>query len=61
MSDFFTALALALTIEGIAYAMFPDAMKRMMASVQETSVGNLRLAGLAAALLGVGLVWIIRL
>ena len=61
MSDFFTALALALAIEGFAYALFPDAMKRMMANVLEMPVGSLRLAGLVAAVTGVGLVWVIRL
>jgi len=61
MSDFFTALALALAIEGFAYALFPDAMKRMMANVLTMPVGNLRLAGLVAAVTGVGLVWAIRL
>jgi len=61
MSDFFTALALALAIEGFAYALFPDAMKRMMASVLEMPVGSLRVAGLVAAVTGVGLVWMIRL
>ena len=61
MSDFFTALALALAIEGFAYALFPGAMKRMMANVLEMPVGNLRMAGLVAAVTGVGLVWMIRL
>jgi len=31
MSELFTALALALAIEGMLYALFPDAMKRFMA------------------------------
>jgi len=61
MSDFFTALALALAIEGFAYALFPDAMKRMMANVLEMPAGSLRVAGLVAAATGVGLVWMIRL
>jgi len=61
MSEFFTALALALAIEGFAYALFPDAMKRMMANVQEMPAGSLRAAGLVAAVTGVGLVWAIRL
>jgi len=61
MSDLFTALALALAIEGFAYALFPDAMKRMMANVQEMPAGSLRVAGLVAAVTGVGLVWAIRL
>ena len=35
MADLMTALGLAIAIEGIAYALFPDAMKRMMAKVME--------------------------
>ena len=60
MSDFLTALSLALAIEGVAYALFPDAMKRMMATVLTMPTGNLRKAGLMAALTGVALVWLIR-
>jgi uncharacterized protein len=60
MSDLATALALAIAIEGILYALFPDGMKRMMASVFEMPSGQLRTAGLLAAVLGVGLVWMIR-
>ena len=60
MSDLLTALALAIAIEGIAYALFPDAMKRMMAMAIEQPAANLRTAGLAAALIGVGIVWLIR-
>lgn len=60
MSEFFTALALALAIEGFAYALFPDAMKRLMASVLDMPASNLRMAGLIAAFIGVGLVWVVR-
>ena len=60
MDDFWTALALAITIEGIAYAMFPDGMKRMMASILEMPSSNLRSAGITAAVIGVGLVWLVR-
>ena len=35
MSDLFAALALAVAVEGIAYALFPDGMKRMMAIAME--------------------------
>ena len=60
MADLLTALALAVTIEGIVYAMFPDAMKRMMVSVLEQPSSNLRAAGLLAASLGVCAVWMVR-
>jgi hypothetical protein len=58
--DFLTAIALALTIEGILYALFPSGMKGMMARVQTQPDNALRFAGLAAAILGVILVTVIR-
>ena len=60
MSDLASALALAIAIEGILYALFPGAMKRMMASVLDMPSSNLRVAGLMAAILGVGIIWAIR-
>ncbi|MED5395261.1 MAG: DUF2065 domain-containing protein, partial [Pseudomonadota bacterium] len=48
MTDLFTALALAIAIEGVAYALFPDGMKGMMRQVQELSATTLRGAGLTA-------------
>ena len=60
MSDLFTALALAVAIEGIAYALFPDGMKRMMTIAMEQPSASLRVAGLSAATLAVGMVWLIR-
>ncbi len=60
MSDFFTALALALAVEGALYALFPDGMKKMMLYVQDQPSGSLRIGGVIAALAGVGIVWLIR-
>ncbi|MBV8888533.1 MAG: DUF2065 domain-containing protein [Alphaproteobacteria bacterium] len=60
MRDLFTSLALVLVMEGILYALFPDAMKRMAARAQSVPVPTLRFTGLAAACLGVVLVWLIR-
>jgi uncharacterized protein len=54
------ALALVLVIEGALYALFPDAMKRMMVTVAEQPGSALRSAGLAAATIGVGIVWLLR-
>jgi len=58
--DFLTALALVLVIEGVVYALFPDAMKRMMMRLTETPSGALRATGLASAVIGVFLVWLLR-
>ncbi len=60
MLDFLTAVALILVIEGAVYALFPDAMKRMMAQVLTLPAASLRWAGLVAAALGIFLVWLIR-
>tara|TARA_B100000315_G_scaffold139166_1_gene128251 strand:+ start:307 stop:492 length:186 start_codon:yes stop_codon:yes gene_type:complete len=60
MSDLLTALALAMAIEGALYALFPDAMKKAMAHLLEQSRGTLRAAGVAAAVAGVGIVWLVR-
>ncbi|NQV47661.1 MAG: DUF2065 domain-containing protein [Rhodospirillaceae bacterium] len=60
MTDLIAALGLALVLEGAAYALFPDAMRRMMAQVLEMPGSNVRMAGLAAAVLGVGVIWLVR-
>ena len=60
MSDLLTALALALAIEGTLYALFPEAMQRAMLYVLDQPRGSLRTAGVAAAALGVGIVWLVR-
>lgn len=55
-----TALALVFFIEGALYALFPQSMKRMIAQMAEVPAPVLRGLGLAAALLGVGAVWLMR-
>ena len=53
-----TALGLAIAIEGIIYALFPEAMKKMMAKVMVRPAGAVRAAGLAAAVAGVFILWL---
>ena len=60
MSDLATALALVLVIEGVLYALFPESMKRIVAQMLAVPVPMLRAVGLAAACIGVGLVWLVR-
>jgi uncharacterized protein YjeT (DUF2065 family) len=60
LKDFMTALALAAAIEGMLYSVLPGAMQRMNAQVALLPPSALRIAGLAAAVLGVGAVWAIR-
>ncbi len=59
--DLVIAFALVLVIEGLLYALFPDAMKRMMESVMSMPSSSIRSAGLFSAIVGVGIVWLIRL
>ena len=60
MRDLWTALALVLVIEGALYALFPEGMKRAAARALLVPPQAMRLAGLAAACVGVALVWLVR-
>lgn len=60
MTDFATAIGLALAIEGILYAVFPDAMKRMLEQVMAQPIQTLRMVGLITATFGVSIIWMIR-
>ena len=60
MTDLITALGLALAIEGILYALFPDAMRKMMAQILSQPTVAIRTAGLLAAAIGVVIVWLVR-
>lgn len=60
MSDFLAALALALVMEGLLYAAFPEQMKRMLATLMALPASYLRTDALACALVGLVLLWIVR-
>jgi uncharacterized protein YjeT (DUF2065 family) len=60
MTTFITALGLAIVIEGVCYALFPEAMKKMMRQVLDQPASTLRAFGLGATILGVFMVWLIR-
>jgi len=60
MRDLATAVALILVIEGIFYALLPEAMKRLAVRTTQMPAQTLRVAGLAAACFGVVLVWLLR-
>ncbi|ALJ34915.1 DUF2065 domain-containing protein [Azospirillum brasilense] len=60
MTDFLTALALVLVIEGVLYALFPSAMRRLIVEALTMPENRLRAVGLVTAVAGVGLVWLLR-
>lgn len=60
MTELLTAIALALFLEGAAYALFPNAMKKAMLHVMAQPVSVLRRTGLAVAALAVAGIWLLR-
>jgi uncharacterized protein len=60
MADLVAALGLALAIEGIVFAAFPDAMQRAMLDAAQSPKERMRLVGIVSAALGVVIVWAAR-
>jgi uncharacterized protein len=60
VDDFLAALGLVFVIEGALYVLFPETMKLMMLRLSGQPALYLRAAGLAAAVIGVALVWLVR-
>ncbi|MFN8882288.1 MAG: DUF2065 domain-containing protein [Alphaproteobacteria bacterium] len=54
-------IAVMLALEGLAYAIAPGFMRRMLASLAQTPEARLRLGGLIAAVGGIGLAWLLKL
>ena len=60
MAQFIVAIGLVLVIEGLLFAAFPGAAKRLAASALETPETSLRGAGIVSAVFGLVLVWLAR-
>jgi uncharacterized protein len=60
MSEFIVAIGLVLVIEGLVFAGFPAVTKRLAASAMESPEASLRIAGIASAVLGLVLIWLVR-
>jgi uncharacterized protein len=60
MSDFIAALGLFFALEGLVLAAFPHGAKHMMKTVLDTPNGQLRIAGIVSAVIGVLIVWLVR-
>jgi len=56
VTELFAALGVALVLEGAAYALFPQQMRRLVAMLVTQPEGVVRVAGLASALIGLTLV-----
>lgn len=57
---FLTAAGLALVLEGLVYALFAERMPEVLALMAQKGPGPLRLMGLVAVGLGLGLIILVR-
>ncbi len=60
MNDFLAAVGLLLVFEGLLYGGFPLIAKRMAWDVTHAPEQVLRIAGIMAIAIGVGIVWLVR-
>jgi uncharacterized protein YjeT (DUF2065 family) len=60
MAQFLIAIGLVFVIEGLLFAAFPAAAKRLAATALESPESSLRLAGILSAVLGLVLIWLVR-
>ena len=60
MQDFFAAIGLVLVIEGLVYGGFPGLARKLAGEVLSMTENALRIAGLVAIAIGVGIVWLVR-
>ena len=60
MTDFVVAIGLVFVIEGVVSAAFPNMTRAAMQAAAQVPPHRLRIAGVAAAVFGVALVWLVR-
>jgi uncharacterized protein YjeT (DUF2065 family) len=60
VQDFLAAIGLVLVVEGLVYGGFPGLAKRLAGEVLSMPENVLRIVGLAAIAIGVGIVWLVR-
>ena len=60
MLDLVAALGLALAVEGLLFAAFPDSVRRAMYEAAHTPSDRMRLVGIVSAVVGVAIVWAVR-
>jgi uncharacterized protein YjeT (DUF2065 family) len=60
MLDLVAALGLALAVEGILFAAFPDGMRRAMYEAAHSPSDRMRIVGILSALAGLAIIWVAR-
>ncbi len=61
MTEFIIAIGLVLFIEGLLCALFPSKIKNMSKLIETMSINNLRTIGLVSAIIGLVIIWYIKL
>jgi uncharacterized protein YjeT (DUF2065 family) len=60
MAEFLVAIGLVFVIEGLLFAAFPSAAKRLAATAIDSPETSLRVAGIISAVIGLVLIWVVR-
>ncbi|HEX2510599.1 MAG TPA: DUF2065 domain-containing protein [Microvirga sp.] len=60
MFDLIAALGVALAVEGLLFAAFPDGVRKAMYEAAHTPSERMRLVGIISAVAGVLIVWAAR-
>lgn len=60
MSELIVGIGLVFVMEGLFFAAFPSAARRNAIAILETSEQALRVIGVIAAAIGVGVIWLHR-
>jgi len=60
MLDLIAALGVALAVEGILFAAFPDGMRRAMFEAAHSPSDRMRIVGILSALAGLAIIWLAR-
>lgn len=60
MDDFLVALGLVLVFEGVLYGGLPRFAKRLATEILAMPEETMRIGGLVAAAVGVGIIWLVR-
>jgi len=59
-ADFLIGVGVLLVIEGLLFAAIPTWMRKAMASVLRTPDNILRITGIATAVVGLIVIWVVR-
>jgi uncharacterized protein YjeT (DUF2065 family) len=60
MAEFLVAIGLVFVIEGLLFAAFPAAAKRLAATAIDSPETSLRVAGIISAVIGLVVIWVVR-